>query len=190
MSGNEVTLDEARLGAENAASRDTDIPQQASRRTPRPSPLRDHHLISDEGLGPWAGKTVLAFGKLLPCSVGLERLANVPADGGGVRGYSSLLILKRLMEVIREVELQEDHQATSSAYYPWQGAGIQNGFVPPLTDGIYLPCHYFDYMAGTSTGGCVDNPLATGRALTSLQTFSYHAREAPYVSGRCSCAVC
>ncbi|KAG7094147.1 hypothetical protein E1B28_007759 [Marasmius oreades] len=48
-------------------------------------------------------------------------------DGGGVRGVSSLRILKRIMEKVAEIENKPDIQ-------PWQ---------------------YFDMMAGTSTGGLI-----------------------------------
>ncbi|OCK74100.1 hypothetical protein K432DRAFT_247363, partial [Lepidopterella palustris CBS 459.81] len=57
-------------------------------------------------------------------------------DGGGMRGYSSLLILRALMEkiIILEQNPPEGFERTR-----------QN----------YLPCHYFDYIGGTSTGGQV-----------------------------------
>jgi patatin-like phospholipase/acyl hydrolase len=48
------------------------------------------------------------------------------ADGGGVRGLSSLLILQKILERIKK----ECDLATTP-----------------------LPCEYFDMIAGTSTGG-------------------------------------
>lgn len=59
-------------------------------------------------------------------------------DGGGIRGYSSLLILQKLMEEIsiREMAMKEESENDED-------------FAP----GKLLPCHYFDYMYGTSTGG-------------------------------------
>lgn len=49
-------------------------------------------------------------------------------DGGGVRGLSSLLILREIMEELgRRKELQR----------------------PPM------PCEYFDLIGGTSTGGLI-----------------------------------
>ena len=61
-------------------------------------------------------------------------MANTPTcprilslDGGGVRGLSSLLILRELMEEIGR---------------------RKNGNAP-------LPCEYFDLIAGTSTGGFI-----------------------------------
>ncbi|OCL14592.1 FabD/lysophospholipase-like protein, partial [Glonium stellatum] len=50
-------------------------------------------------------------------------------DGGGIRAYSSLLILHNLMKEVAALE----HEETTE----------------------FLPCHYFDYVAGTSTGGLI-----------------------------------
>ena len=49
-------------------------------------------------------------------------------DGGGVRGLSSLLILREIMETI---ERETDADETP------------------------LPCEYFDLIGGTSTGGLI-----------------------------------
>lgn len=49
-------------------------------------------------------------------------------DGGGVRGLSSLLILREIME---EIQRQSGAEETP------------------------LPCHYFDLIGGTSTGGLI-----------------------------------
>ncbi|CAM1502760.1 Fc.00g075360.m01.CDS01 [Cosmosporella sp. VM-42] len=105
-----------------------------------PIPLRGYADVSDDE-GPWARKTVLCF------------------DGGGVRGYSSLLILKRLMMRIQEIELAPpDGQipAHYSRIYPWMGNEFYEeneiGKQSACLDN-FLPCHYFDYISGTSTGG-------------------------------------
>jgi patatin-like phospholipase/acyl hydrolase len=52
------------------------------------------------------------------------------ADGGGIRGLSSLIILKHLMTKIEDAE---------------RAAGSE--------ERVRLPCHYFDFIVGTSTGG-------------------------------------
>ena len=49
-------------------------------------------------------------------------------DGGGVRGLSSLLILREIME---EIQRKSDAEDTP------------------------LPCQYFDLIGGTSTGGWI-----------------------------------
>ncbi|PCG88153.1 Acyl transferase/acyl hydrolase/lysophospholipase [Penicillium occitanis (nom. inval.)] len=55
-----------------------------------------------------------------------QRIAVLSFDGGGIRGYSSLLILENLMENISQKEGREA-----------------------------LPCEYFDMIGGTSTGGII-----------------------------------
>ncbi|KPI37722.1 uncharacterized protein AB675_88 [Cyphellophora attinorum] len=52
-------------------------------------------------------------------------------DGGGVRGYSMLIILQELMY---------------RAYVETEGK-------PPKREEIPKPCEYFDLIAGTGTGG-------------------------------------
>jgi hypothetical protein len=78
-------------------------------------------------------------------------------DGGGVRGYASLLVLKRIMTRIREIERDhDDYPAPSSTFYPWMGERGQPAAEDnPESERVdeYLPCHYFDYVARTSTGG-------------------------------------
>ena len=56
-------------------------------------------------------------------------------DGGGIRGYAELLILQELMTRIAAWEFTLNQQV--------------------LDVDKMLPCHYFDYMWGTSTGGLV-----------------------------------
>ena len=84
-----------------------------------------------------------------------ERETILSLDGGGVRGYSSLLILQELMGIVADLERSTDPKATSSAY-----SRLGNKDLPPISNDTkstshYLPCHYFNYIAGTSTGGLV-----------------------------------
>ena len=84
-----------------------------------------------------------------------ERETILSLDGGGVRGYSSLLILQELMGIVADLERSTDPKATSSAYSP-----LGNKDLPPISNdnkstSHYLPCHYFNYIAGTSTGGLI-----------------------------------
>ena len=55
-------------------------------------------------------------------------------DGGGVRGISSLYILKELM-----AQIAREHRA-------------ENPGAPELSP---RPCDYFDLICGTSTGGLI-----------------------------------
>lgn len=66
-------------------------------------------------------------------------------DGGGIRGYASLLILQRLMHEVAkcEIRLQEEEG-------PVPGSTRREFIEDEL-----LPAHYFDYMYGTSTGGLI-----------------------------------
>lgn len=71
-------------------------------------------------------------------------------DGGGIRGYSSLLILKQLMHEIAECERRLQREEG-----PVPGSDRSN-----FNEDELLPCHYFDYIYGTSTGGLISVMLA------------------------------
>ncbi|KAF2179297.1 FabD/lysophospholipase-like protein [Zopfia rhizophila CBS 207.26] len=66
-------------------------------------------------------------------------------DGGGIRGYASLLMLEKLMEKI---------------YHD-----PENKYRPGTVDDM-CPAHYFDYFYGTSTGGLI--ALMFGRLRMTL----------------------
>ncbi|MCJ1428056.1 hypothetical protein MMC29_005963 [Sticta canariensis] len=85
-------------------------------------------------------------------------------DGGGIRGYSALLILKALMEEIGKLETNHSDEPARSSFHPLSPAPCiatdsesvkSHDLVeaPQTESSPWLPCHYFDYMAGTSTGG-------------------------------------
>ncbi|KAL9099785.1 MAG: hypothetical protein Q9163_004758 [Psora crenata] len=101
-----------------------------------------------------------------------DRKAILSLDGGGIRGYSELLILQELMRVIGKLEKTRppgptkcDGPAESSFHplHPTPSMATDTAschsaekIQTQATDSsAWLPCHYFDYMAGTSTGGLV-----------------------------------
>lgn len=115
----------------------------------------------DDDDDPWEKKTILSL------------------DGGGTRGYSSLLILQSLMKEIGTLERETDSEAISSAYSPLVNclrdetlAMSPNGTRPALE---YLPCHYFDYVGGASTGGLV--AIMLGRLRMSVEEAMKEYRE-------------
>jgi len=160
----------------------------------RPSPERDvsaSPVALNDGsspfhTGPREGQ-VKRQGTLPPKQWRSQHLLSF--DGGGIRGYSSLLILKELMTVVERIEKAEDASVESS-YDPLpyisppnnrlskkpsrkittfvNGSGGPrkdtatangNGTAPQPTPqqarSKFLPCHYFDFVGGTSTGGLI-----------------------------------
>ena len=105
---------------------------------------------NDDEEDAWSKKTILSL------------------DGGGVRGLSSLLILRELMEKIGEVEIRASPDAKSSAYSPLVDCLPDGGGARPGAKSIldYFPCHYFDYIGGASTGGLV--AIMVGRLRMSV----------------------
>ena len=109
------------------------------------------------------------------------------ADGGGIRGYWSLLVLEKLMKFIAIEEeriADEEEEGDEEIDEEKDGKKVHHSFWPqPLPDNVsqvppdsdvkrelaeahnpearrraipaaqrYLPCHYFDFICGSSTG--------------------------------------
>ena len=84
----------------------------------------------DENL-PWSKKIVLSLG------------------GSELEGLAMLLLLQKLMDHIEKIELRTDPNSTSSTDSPWTTSKSNR------LDRRYLPCHYFDYIGGSSTCGLI-----------------------------------
>lgn len=111
----------------------------------------------------------MSFALRVPgCFCGLVYEADFcPAiDGGGIRGYASLLILEELMRQILAVEHELDDKLDRLGNGKGNGNGDGNGNGNGNGNGavgnnrrrprdmqLPLPCHYFNYIIGTSTGG-------------------------------------
>lgn len=64
-----------------------------------------------------------------------------------MRGYASLLILSELMKAILDIEHELDNELDRSSNDGDSRSSHQ------LDEQLPLPCHYFNYVFGTSTGG-------------------------------------
>lgn len=98
-------------------------------------------------------------------------------DGGGIRGYSSLLILRALMKAIGEIERKWPSDPAKSSFHPLEPPSVDSDALHRYSiintkhterdeTSPWLPCHYFDYMAGTSTGGLIS--IMLGRLRMSI----------------------
>jgi hypothetical protein len=61
------------------------------------------------------------------------------------------------MEIIERLEKAEAEDPAQSSVHPASDLTPLDGNEQQdeLPKSKYFPCHYFDYMFGTSTGGCV-----------------------------------
>ncbi|KAK7180469.1 phosphorylase superfamily protein [Paraphaeosphaeria sporulosa] len=86
-------------------------------------------------------------------------------DGGGIRGYWTLLVLEKLMEYIGERERLEEEQGSTADLHSFlpnpEPANVTQCNIDPNTSVRYtaavkfLPCHYFDFICGSSTGSLI-----------------------------------
>ncbi|KAH6633378.1 acyl transferase/acyl hydrolase/lysophospholipase [Boeremia exigua] len=90
-------------------------------------------------------------------------------DGGGVRGYWSLLVLEKLMEAIGEEEHRQALEADEDVHN--LHSFLPSELPPNVTQcprpprdqqpskafyaQRFLPCHYFDLLCGSSTGSLI-----------------------------------
>ena len=65
---------------------------------------------------------------------------------------------------IKEWEQKNDSKTTAS----WNSLLIEPDRVKADEQAKFLPCHYFDYIAGTSTGGLI--AIMLGRLRMSVDT--------------------
>ena len=133
----------------------------------------DNHQTEEN----WAISNLLSLGNLL-ILVRCDRSMSSPnifcADGGGIRGYWSLLALQKLMEYIADEEqrFDNDREILHSFHpQPWpehvshiplsaideleriEKAGDSNQKCRAMFKARrFLPCHYFDHICGSSTG--------------------------------------
>lgn len=115
-----------------------------------------------------------SFSLTTPQSKALDCSDMYDTDGGGIRGYWSLLVLHKLMEYIAVEEggLEQDVEVLHSFHpkdLPENVSQIPAHAVDERRDireasdldarcramsiaRRFLPCHYFDYICGSSTG--------------------------------------
>lgn len=115
----------------------------------------------------WEKQAIVSFGESESSNQLVFKANQTDLDGGGVRGLGSLLILQELMNKVGDEEKRldrEDGCAESSfspcLYKPRALTDSSEDGIPSATNSeglpnssLYLPCHYFNYAAGTSTGG-------------------------------------
>lgn len=100
-------------------------------------------------------------------------------DGGGVRSYSSLLILKALMHEIWmwENRLADEHEDAVLEDIP---SAENRRIIPPTGNAVpdeedLLPCHYFDFVYGTSSGGLIATMLGRLRMTMKESITAFHS---------------
>lgn len=100
-------------------------------------------------------------------------------DGGGVKGVSSLRMLKEIMNEVDQLEKLKESKEVSNDE---NSHGIQGKSRSPLK-----PCEYFDLICGTSTGGLI--ALMLGRleyVSVCEESYAYYSNENETDSRRCN----
>ena len=104
-------------------------------------------------------------------------------DGGGIRGYSSLMILQALMEEIEGIERANNPTATSSicssAPRPPDAelCAVPNTVGRPISERQLS--HYFDYIGGTGSGNVIATMLIDEKMSIAEVMEIYRAMCAP-----------
>ncbi|KAL8703259.1 MAG: hypothetical protein Q9201_003565 [Fulgogasparrea decipioides] len=124
-------------------------------------PTADPSIATVDEDSPWARKYILSL------------------DGGGIRGYSSLLLLKRLMDDVAILEKHYNPKANTSAFSPLiDSTSFYSDPVMKELQNTYRPCHYFDYIGGSSTGGLIAIMLGRLRMTVAQCLEAYKALSA------------
>lgn len=125
-----------------------------------PCRLEDNQSRDLQNDDPWSRRMVLSL------------------DGGGIRGLTSLYILRELMSMTRDIERKyKNTSSTASPLIRPDGRERDSGsgefsYSEQNSVGEFLPCHYFDYIGGTSTGGLIATML--GRLQFSVDEVIIH----------------
>lgn len=88
--------------------------------------------------------------------------ADTDTDGGGIKGFTSLILLRELVKEIARCERAKDPDAVNSDSSPLFQASFDDEedaqtqgdiFTDREPEDSYRLCHYFDFVCGTGYGG-------------------------------------
>lgn len=104
-------------------------------------------------------------------------------DGGGIRGYSSLMILQALMQEIEDIERASSPTATSSLCSSASGPLHTELCTVPKANVTLITerrlSHYFDYIGGTGSGNVIAALLTDEKMSVAEAIEVYRALCAP-----------